>query len=210
MPTSASTYDSFGVGETGDVLVGREAQLATLAAMVADARVGRGRAVLILGEAGIGKTSLAEAAADRARDAGMTVAWGRNPDSEAPAYWPWTQALGAEFPGEGPGGRPELFAATVEALQRVGTTRPLALVLDDLHWADAASVALLQFVVSAVPGLPVLLVLTARDDPSEGEAAVTAGLTALPPTVVRLPVPGLDAAATATVVRSLVGDKVPD
>src|SRR5690348_11881229 len=167
MSTSTSTYASSGVGETGDLLVGREAQLATLAAMVADARAGRGRAVLILGEAGIGKTSLAEAAAVLAADAGMAVARGRNPDSEAPAYWPWTQALGAEFPGEGPGGRPQLFAAPVEALQRVGTVRPVALVIDALHWADAASVALLQFVVSAVPGLPVLLVLTARDDPSE-------------------------------------------
>ncbi|HZQ86356.1 MAG TPA: AAA family ATPase [Acidimicrobiales bacterium] len=198
------------MGETGDALVGREAQLATLAAMVADARAGRGRAVLILGEAGIGKTRLADAAAELAADAGMDVSWGRNPDSEAPAYWPWTQALGAEFPGEGGGGRHELFAATVEALQRAGAARPLALIFDDVHWADAASVALLQFVVSAVPGLRVLLVMTARDDPSEGEAVVSAGLTALPPTVVRLQVPGLDAASTAEVVRGLVGDGVPD
>src|SRR5690348_10809994 len=157
MSTSTSTYASSGVGETGDLLVGREAQLATLAAMVADARAGRGRAVLILGEAGIGKTRLAEAAAGLARDAGMAAAWGRNPDSEAPAYWPWTQALGAAFPGEQAGGRPELFAATVETLEQLAREQPLALVFDDLHWADAASVALAQFVVGAVPGLPLLL-----------------------------------------------------
>jgi tetratricopeptide (TPR) repeat protein len=75
-------------------LVGRAAEWHELASALDDAREGHGTLFLIDGEAGIGKTRLAEAFADHAADESCTVLWGGAWDSAgAPAYWPWTQAL---------------------------------------------------------------------------------------------------------------------
>ena len=74
--------------------VGRERELATLTARLSDARAGRGRLVLLVGEPGIGKTRMAEEVATRAATSGDRVLWGRCAEQEgAPAYWPWVQAL---------------------------------------------------------------------------------------------------------------------
>jgi DNA-binding SARP family transcriptional activator len=77
-----------------DELVGRDDQLAALDGVLAAARGGRGRVVLVAGEPGIGKTRLAEEAARRAAAAGMQVAWGRCHEGDgAPALWPWAQVV---------------------------------------------------------------------------------------------------------------------
>jgi len=74
------------------VLVGRDAELAVLDALMTQARAGAGGVVLLTGEPGAGKTRLARAAAGRA--AGATVSWGACRESEgAPPLWPWTQVL---------------------------------------------------------------------------------------------------------------------
>ena len=79
---------------TADGLVGRDDQLAALDEILAGARDGRGRVVLVAGEPGIGKTRLAEEAAQRAAAAGMSVAWGRCHEGDgAPALWPWAQVV---------------------------------------------------------------------------------------------------------------------
>ena len=74
-------------------LVGREPELAALAELVEDAGAGRGRVALMLGEPGIGKTSLAEAVEAMARELGFDMAWGRCSSADMPSYWPWTQVL---------------------------------------------------------------------------------------------------------------------
>lgn len=77
-----------------EVFVGRERELAELRAGWGDALAGRGRAFLLHGEAGIGKTRLAEAIAAEAGRAGATVAWGRCwEDDGAPPLWPWIQIV---------------------------------------------------------------------------------------------------------------------
>src|SRR5829696_1738740 len=84
-------------------LVGRDRELRMLLQLVDDARAGHGRAVLVLGDAGIGKTHLTETLAGAAGNETMTVGWGRCAEAEAPPYWPWRQALRA-LPGSN--GRP--------------------------------------------------------------------------------------------------------
>src|SRR5438270_2758485 len=76
-------------------LVGRRQELEQLLTLLDDARSGRGRAALVLGDAGIGKTRLTEAFAAAVADTPITVAWGRCTEAEAPPYWPWRQALRA-------------------------------------------------------------------------------------------------------------------
>jgi tetratricopeptide (TPR) repeat protein len=75
--------------------VGRDAELAALGAALADAADGRGGGlVLISGEPGIGKTTLAATFAQLARGRGARVAWGTAwEDGGAPPYWPWVQVL---------------------------------------------------------------------------------------------------------------------
>ncbi|WP_422678166.1 AAA family ATPase [Blastococcus brunescens] len=77
-----------------ELLVGRRSEQARLQAVAEQVRTGRAAVVVIEGEAGIGKTRLAEAAAGAARAAGWSVAWSRcADDTGAPALWPWTQVL---------------------------------------------------------------------------------------------------------------------
>jgi predicted ATPase len=79
----------------GPRFVGRDAELATLGEALANAVSGSGGGlVLISGEPGIGKTTLAAAFARRARAQGAQIAWGSAwEDSGAPPYWPWVQVL---------------------------------------------------------------------------------------------------------------------
>ena len=74
--------------------VGRVHEIEQLSAGLAEAAVGRGRLFLLSGEAGIGKTRLADELASRASATGTRVLWGRCWESGgAPAYWPWVQIL---------------------------------------------------------------------------------------------------------------------
>ncbi len=75
------------------VMVGRARPMAELDSLLAAAVDGRGRAAVVLGEPGMGKTTLAEALADRAAEAGVKVAWGWCSVTEMPPFWPWRTIL---------------------------------------------------------------------------------------------------------------------
>jgi predicted ATPase/DNA-binding CsgD family transcriptional regulator len=138
-------------------LVGRAAELALLEAALTEAAAGRGGAVLVAGEAGIGKTRLAGELAERARRAGATVLRGRCIDlvGSGLPYLPLLEALrplrGSPALGDLTGGlnadatdsQLHLFEAALAVLDRLGEEgRPLLLVLEDLHWADASTLDL--------------------------------------------------------------------
>ena len=74
--------------------VGRSAEREELLSALAQARSGQGALFLVAGDAGIGKTRLAEAVAEAAADHGDTVLWGSAWEpGGAPAYWPWAQVI---------------------------------------------------------------------------------------------------------------------
>jgi tetratricopeptide (TPR) repeat protein len=148
--------------------VGRVAQLSALISAVAAAERGAGTVALVGGEAGIGKTRLVTEVAARVA---CPVLWASCWQGDgAPAFWPWQQLLrGVAADGGHPAGvltddeelsrllgdsdaaagtdhaRFRLFDAVVGVFAAAAESRPLALVIDDLHWADEPSLRLLQF-----------------------------------------------------------------
>jgi DNA-binding SARP family transcriptional activator len=93
--TPAAPADTAPAAAAGG-LAGREDQLRVISRALSEASAGRGRVLLLGGEPGIGKTRLAEEAARRAREGGVTVAWGSSDENGgAPAFWPWVQVLRA-------------------------------------------------------------------------------------------------------------------
>src|ERR671916_579590 len=135
---------------------------------------GRGGLVLIAGEAGIGKTTLAEATCRDALAGGARVLVGRCYDlSETPPYGPWSE-IRDQFPDapdlpprpaasqSGAASQAQFFAEARAYFATLAAQRPLVLLLDDLHWADPASLDFLRSFARALPALPVLLLATYR------------------------------------------------
>ena len=162
---------------TAPVLVGREREQATLRAALDAARAGQGGLVLLGGAAGIGKTALAELICREATARGATVLIGRAYDlSETPPYGPWVELFAraslavdrALLPaplGSGPSANQMALAAKLhDALVACSAQRPLVLFLDDLHWADPASLDLLHLVARWLADLPILLLVAYRAD----------------------------------------------
>jgi predicted ATPase len=167
-------------------LVGRDRELAILRRQLDAALGGRGNLVLIGGEAGIGKTALAEDACRAASDQGFLVLIGRCYDlTETPPYGPWVELCGRYRHADGgpQGGMPplpaafadrgtvgavasqaDLFQQVREFIAALAAARPVLLLLDDLHWADPASLDLLRSLARSVADLPALLIATYRSD----------------------------------------------
>ena len=176
-------------------LVGRGREQTLLRDRLTAALAGRGGLVLIGGEAGIGKTALAEALLHDAADQGALVAVGRCYDlAETPPYGPWAEAFArlpgvresARLPaplgdGAAVGSQAALFARVREALISLTVRQPLVLLLDDLHWADPASLDLLRAVARELTTAPLLLLATYRAD----ELTERHPLAALLPALVR-------------------------
>ncbi|MEV3983452.1 BTAD domain-containing putative transcriptional regulator [Nonomuraea sp. NPDC049758] len=172
----------------GERLVGREAELRTLEELLGAARAGRGGLALVTGEPGIGKTSLARAAADLAAARGFRVEWGRClDDARAPAFWPWTRA--GMIPPSPHAELFDLYDAVLDSL-RGG---PLLLVLEDLHWADASSLKLLGHVAGELAGTSALVLATLRPEPDGHPAQLRETLAALSREGRRLPLAPFDA-----------------
>jgi predicted ATPase len=200
-------------------IVGRDREQAELATALTSTRAGYGRAVLLLGEAGMGKSMLADWLVSQAEQTGMQVARGACSAAGMPPLWPWRRslaAIGLELPwreervAAGPSDRELVAAAIVETVAAAAARRPLLIVLEDVHWSDPVSVLVAQAAAEAVAGLPLALLLTCRDEWDEAAHEVRDRLAELPASVRRMLLPPLDAGAVAALARSIVGPGLDD
>jgi tetratricopeptide (TPR) repeat protein len=157
-------------------------ELASFADAGARARDGLGRLLIIRGDAGIGKTTLCEEAAERMAGDGFAVVWGRCwADGGAPPLWPWPAVLdelgGADASrlltedagqvGFGPD-RFARFTAVAAFLAERATATPVLLVIDDAHVADTGALLLARFLTRTLGRSRLVLVLTRRNDVEAG------------------------------------------
>src|SRR5581483_1307735 len=150
-----------------DRLVGRERELAVLQRCWRAALDGQPNLVVIVGEAGVGKTRLATELASEVGRAGATVAWSRaHEDAGTPTYWLWRQVLGGSDVAlrvpHGPDGRDDLFDAITGAVRQLDDGHGALVVLDDVQWADTPSLVALRHVLAVLGRARVLFVATAR------------------------------------------------
>jgi tetratricopeptide (TPR) repeat protein len=156
--------------------VGRARELWELERALAATQAGSGATILIAGEAGIGKTRLASELATRARAAGFYVLVGRSIDlvgTELP-YEPFVEALrplgDLRQPDRAARSQLQVFEETRALLAERAAGGPMLLVLEDLHWADTATLDLAVYLAHNVDDQSILLVATYRtDEPSPAE-----------------------------------------
>jgi tetratricopeptide (TPR) repeat protein len=166
--------------EDVSLVVGREREQAILRDAVDRALAGRGGLVLISGEAGIGKTTLIEDTARIAAESGLLVLVGHCYDlAETPPYGPWLELFNTPgrrdslppgppglIPGEAAsvGSQDALFRQVRDYVVNLSTSRPIVIALDDVHWADPASLDLLRFFARQLAPLPILALVGYRTE----------------------------------------------
>jgi transcriptional regulator with XRE-family HTH domain len=181
-------------------LVGRGGELDAITALLGVVANRQGRLLVLVGEAGVGKTRLAQEITLLARAQGYRILTGRSYEPQhSVAYYPFTEALASVtqgikgISGEGSPALSErwpevarilphqpqsihtptqigdraaqqrLFWQVTDLLSAVADRTPLALVLDDVHWADSASLDLLQHLARHTRDRRILLAVTCRD-----------------------------------------------
>jgi DNA-binding SARP family transcriptional activator len=181
-------------------LIGRSEQLAVLRLAWRRASAGAAAVVTLTGEAGSGKTRLLIELAEEARAGGATVLAGRCVEDGIVPFAPFTEALrpyvagsfetlpdwatvelarllpelgtGAPAEGEPQDARHRLFEAVASAIGAAARRTPVLLVMEDLHWADRATLAMLGHVIRTVGWAPLLVVGSLRDE--RGDAGLDA------------------------------------
>src|SRR4051812_36360145 len=175
-------------------LVGRTSELAVLRAeLTASSDERRCRLVTLIGAAGVGKTRLVSELVAEVRDH-ATVAAGRClPYGDGITFWPLTElirhlggeravsdAMGDEpdaalvverlrvLGGEGTAPPEELFWAVRRLFECLAASRPLLVVLEDVHWAEPTMLDLVEHVSRWSRDAPILILCVAREERLEG------------------------------------------
>ncbi len=167
-------------------LVGRETESALLAEVLDCARAGKGTLLLLSGEAGVGKTRLAEEAA---LDSPPLVLRGAATSGITPPYGPIVAALRSYLRDEPEGladcgplrshlalllpelgeparesDRSTIFEAVRCAFAHLAGAQPALVILDDLQWSDQATLELLAALASPIREMPIVVIAAYRSD----------------------------------------------
>jgi DNA-binding CsgD family transcriptional regulator/tetratricopeptide (TPR) repeat protein len=235
----------------GELFVGRERELETLAVALDQAITGSGgRIAMLAGEPGIGKTRTAQIIAKHAERRNVCVLWGRcHEEPGAPPYWPWLQTLRGWLDAQEQDGLeailgdaanviaeivPEIglrlaalapLPPTIDAAQarfrlfdaiggfwkRAAAATPLLLILDNLHWADTASLRLLEFLAPEIGGSRLLFIGTYRDIELSRQHPLSSTLAELArhPRFERLRMTGLSRDETSRFITDAAGQSPP-
>ncbi|MEU7798896.1 AAA family ATPase [Micromonospora arborensis] len=183
---STSEVRKFPEGRS-DRLVGRHEELALLRHAVNSATLIRAQIVIVEGPPGVGKSRLLAEVTDEAAANGALTFWGKCQDGEGtPSMWPWVQivealirglpeeeqarwtaeladllqqlALGVEVPARPDAGAQfRLYSQVVALVSAAAARQPLVVVVDDLHWADQASLQLFAHLAESLPARSVLM-----------------------------------------------------
>ena len=192
------------VRSRSSILVGRDTEMGTVETALTAARSGRGGAVFVVGESGIGKSRLAGAAEDRAFASDMVLLRGRasavgpmvpfrslteallsllrrGDPVDASGLGPYRPVLARLIPDWGPppaeqdGGSLVILAEAVLRLTALaGSGRGCLMVLDDLQDADAETLAVLEYLIDNLAGQPTVLLGVVRGEPCQALDVATA------------------------------------
>ncbi|GAA4705037.1 hypothetical protein GCM10023263_49010 [Phytohabitans rumicis] len=173
-----------------DGVVGREQELSSVDAVLFAMGRGEFRALVLHGQAGIGKTRLLSELAHRASALGALVCWGSATEFERHvpfAVYRDAFAGVANVPGPDPAtllaldgeagdplpdvDRPRLFQQVRGLLKGLAAARPTVLVLDDLHWADRSAVELTGYLLRRPPAGGLLIAVAYRPAPAPAGVA---------------------------------------
>ncbi|MFI0352546.1 AAA family ATPase [Actinomadura sp. 9N407] len=147
------------------MIIGRTAQIDALTVLLDEALRHRGGALVLRGEAGIGKSALWREACGRAGDRGMRVLTTTGVHAEVQLPYAGVQRLFRRMrPDLGTEAGTSPFRVGVEVLGLLDAlAEPVLLAVEDAHWLDRTSWEVLAFVARRLESDPVALVLTTRD-----------------------------------------------
>lgn len=190
------------------MLLEREKEMGLLADLVSGLESSGGKVVLIRGEAGIGKSSLAMAFVDEQADKAHIHVGSCDdlliPQALAP-FWDFARVDPSVRSAVFEGDRPRLLDALMELLSR--SLRPTIMVIEDTQWADEATLDVIKYVGRRMARTNGVLVLTYRDGAVDYEHPLRAVIGDLhPDNVVRIQLGGLSIDA----VSSIIGDSSLD
>jgi class 3 adenylate cyclase/DNA-binding CsgD family transcriptional regulator len=207
-PPLETRYTPPTAGAAGGPLLEREAELAAMRAMIEVARTGNGRFVAVEGPAGMGKSRLVAETRELAASAGMRVLAARGGELEHDFSYGVVRQLfepvlalaaGAEraellggaaalaaplfderavVDGSGADGSFSTLHGLFWLAANLAARQPLLLAIDDLHWADAASLRWLGYLARRLDGQPLLLVAGTRPAEQAAEQALVAEMLA--------------------------------
>lgn len=204
------------------MLYGRDRERALLSGLLGRARGGAASALVVRGEAGIGKSALLEALTAEANAEGFLVLRSHGMESESPLAFaglyqllhpilpsldqlpePQARALRVAFAHEdGSGVDPFVVSlATLSALTEAAERQPVLAVVEDAHWLDDASSGALLFSARRLDADPVVLLFAARDD--EDHRFVAEGIPSLE-------LIGLGEADSHALLAAQLGEAVPE
>lgn len=184
------------------LLLERDFDLDNLDAALREVKEDNGRVALVYGEAGIGKTSLVERFVDLRRRSARVI-WGRCDSLSTPQPLGPLYDMAAQLEGEwrtllhAGADRLAVFAGFLRAMG--DGAHPTIAVVEDVHWADAATLDLLKYLGRRLQGVKALMILTYRNDEIDREHPLWSVIGNLPSRMVRhLPLSPLSKEAVAT------------